>query len=406
MPYGQKFYLQPQGIPPTRYRLDQVGCFVTSFCNLLERLGRGAFDPATLNAIFRDNGIYIDVDDGVRDDLGWSSISQIDGNIVVTSTGGGWPPTNEAIVKFHYTSPRTGVEQDHLCLVADTNAHTIIDSYDGQVRNPGYYGEPVAYATYGVQQPTPIVPIAPPPVPQPSRFEDIAQTNLVANKQPVHIWDLNAQNWPDFKAVQDINQGEPFTATAIYHHPLGGNYYTRANGDMNGINVVDLSPAPVIEVTPPPQPPLVVNDTNTIPVTVINTDWKGTFVSLPQEYVANSTIVVKDLAGLRQDIQLVEGQRVLGAGVFEKDGVGYVRTNKSVLNDMWYGIPKRYLDIESVVKDDDDAETVTPDLKLEAEEFFKNFNTRDKIIRIVGTTQGFLLRVLNVLNIFNKQGKK
>jgi LysM repeat protein len=48
---------------------------------------------------------------------------------------------------------------DHFSLVADTQARTIVDSYDGEVKVPGFYGEPVAYATYEAVTPHPIRPL-------------------------------------------------------------------------------------------------------------------------------------------------------------------------------------------------------------------------------------------------------
>ena len=159
MAYAQRNYGQIQGING-RYTIAQIGCFITAFCNLLERYGRGV-DPATLNSVFVNRGIYIDVDDGIRDDVGWGSISAFDGNVVVTGTGAGAPPSNDAIVKFNYRSPNTGQFTTHFCLVLDRNAGTIIDSWDGQVKSWNVYGGPVAYATYANTKPQPVTPVQP-----------------------------------------------------------------------------------------------------------------------------------------------------------------------------------------------------------------------------------------------------
>lgn len=157
MAYAQRNYGQIQGIGG-RYTIAQIGCFITAFCNLLERFGT-PIDPPTLNNIFRDRGIYIDVDDGIRDDVGWSTITAYDGSVAVAQTGAGAPPHSNAIVKFNYKSPNTGQFTTHFCLVADRNAGTIIDSWDGQVKSWNVYGGPIAYATYGKTNAQPVQPI-------------------------------------------------------------------------------------------------------------------------------------------------------------------------------------------------------------------------------------------------------
>lgn len=154
MAYAQTNYPQIQGIyaPGKRmYTIAEIGCFITSFCNLLGRKGRPV-DPLTLNNYFRDRGIYVDVDDGIRDDVGWDTITKYDPNLVVTNTGSGVPPHSDAIVKFSYTSSRTGNFTTHFCLVNDRNAGTILDSWDGAVKSWNGYGGPKAWATYEYKQ--------------------------------------------------------------------------------------------------------------------------------------------------------------------------------------------------------------------------------------------------------------
>ncbi len=157
MAYGQKNYNEIQGING-KYRINQIGCFVTAFANLLDRFGRGVGDPIAMNRILRDNGIYVDVDDGIRDDLAYSSISRVNGNIVVTGQGNGVPPHSNAIVKF------TGLSGfgTHFCLVADAAKGLIVDSWDGVVKSWNVYGGPKSWATYEDRTPKP----APAPTPQ------------------------------------------------------------------------------------------------------------------------------------------------------------------------------------------------------------------------------------------------
>jgi hypothetical protein len=165
MVYAQTNYPQTQGING-RYTIHDIGCFLTAFCNLLARFGR-PIDPLSLNNIFRDRGIYIDVDDGIRDDLAWNSITQYLGDVVVTGTGGaGVPPTVNAIVKFIYQSkskPWLDAAKTkpnivtHFCLVDHIEGGTvyILDSWDGVVKNASNYGGVKAYATYQLNSPAP-----------------------------------------------------------------------------------------------------------------------------------------------------------------------------------------------------------------------------------------------------------
>jgi hypothetical protein len=167
--FGQKNYSDMMGGgnggKPAIYRISQTGCFLVAYCNLLQRYGKD-IDPPSLNRLFTQRGVWIDVDDGCKDDLGWSSIAAYDGQIHVTATGGpGWPSSPNSIVKFAYTGRTTGQPTTHFCLVADPGQQTIIDSWDGTVRSPGYYGQPVAWATYENVAPEPVVIPAPSPAP-------------------------------------------------------------------------------------------------------------------------------------------------------------------------------------------------------------------------------------------------
>ena len=159
MSYAQKNYQDKQGING-KYTIAQIGCFITAFCNLLERFGQ-SIDPPTINAYLRDHGTYIDVDDGIRDDVGYGTVSAVNGNVVVSSTGAGAPTQNNAIVKFYYRSKNTGQMTTHFCLVADYSRKLILDSWDGVVKNWDVYGAPLGYATYQLIKPQTVTPPAP-----------------------------------------------------------------------------------------------------------------------------------------------------------------------------------------------------------------------------------------------------
>jgi LysM repeat protein len=157
--FGQKNYNDKLGSGP--YTIAQVGCFLTAFCNLLQKYGV-TVTPPDMNRLFNQRNIFLaDPSDGGKDELGWNSITAYDGQVHATNisnnAGGTWPSSSNAIVKFAYKSPKTGADTTHFCLVADPQAHTIVDSWDGVIRTPGYYGEPVAWAEYANVAPEVVV---------------------------------------------------------------------------------------------------------------------------------------------------------------------------------------------------------------------------------------------------------
>lgn len=156
MAYGQKNYNEKQGING-RYTIREIGCYLTAFCNLLERFGMGV-DPLTLNRIFKERGIYIDVDDGIRDDLGWQSITAYNGHIVASQVNntGAVPPNRNSIVRIKAKN-QFGT---HFCLVDRIEGNTVwvVDSWDGQVRKASYYGPVSGWATYVNNTPQPVKP--------------------------------------------------------------------------------------------------------------------------------------------------------------------------------------------------------------------------------------------------------
>lgn len=151
MAYGQKNYGDIQGING-KYRISQIGCFLTSFCNLLERFGMPV-DPPTLNNIFIQRGIYIDVDDGIRDDLGWQSVTAYNGQVVTTVKSGNVTERNSIVRLAASNSFGT-----HFCLVDSIRADGvyIVDSWDGQVKKASVYGPITGWAVYTFNKPQPV----------------------------------------------------------------------------------------------------------------------------------------------------------------------------------------------------------------------------------------------------------
>lgn len=221
MAHAQTQYPQTQGIRG-KYTIHDIGCFITGFANLLTyRFGQNV-DPLTINNILRDTDRYIDVDDGIRDDVGWQHVSYINGNIVVSKIGKGWPSSRNAILKFNYQSPRTRQFVTHFCLVEDPAAKTIVDSWDGKVKqNP--YGEPLEYAEYVnvAQSVTPAQPPTPQPVTPPVQVDYSGKQLFLP--AAAGTWRVYKESGPYYvgKEIGKLQPGHPSFAPGLTYDILG-----------------------------------------------------------------------------------------------------------------------------------------------------------------------------------------
>jgi len=445
MPYAQTNYQQKVGNGP--YTIAEIGCFITAFSNLEEAFSI-SLDPATLNAFFTDHYDYLaDPSDGagVKDDLGWESIAAFDSTIHVsrivdhgTEQTAGWPSTSNSIVKFYYTG-HSGVKETHFCKVADPVAGTIVDSWDGKVKLPGsYYGQPVAFAEYAKIAPQPVIapisqppaiveaPVAPPapevpplppaPVKPANTLYTKLETplDLVTNKQPTNKWALDFPNDTKAVSVEQFTEATPFLAYGKAQRTDNDKpcyYMTQADfgeadttgipTNNNGVNTVDLSPAPTPEATsitavPTPEATAPNPDgSENIKVTVKPTNWQSSYTKFLgiTEYVANSTVTIHDIdddvSGL-PDKELLKGQTVNVAGIFDRDGVKYYRTAISAANGTWFGIPVTALTKVGDL-DDDEFDKIVADLNKDV----NDLTGHEKTIAKVATTNGFIQRLLH-----------
>lgn len=261
MAYAQSNYAHTlQGIDG-QYSIAEIGCFVTAFCNLEEQFGH-AISPPDLNNYFSEHGTYIDVDDGIRDDLGWSSIGQYDSQTQVSQTvdhgrnqTAGWPASNDAIVRFYYRSvnhPTLANGQPnmifHFCKVADWENHLIVDSWDGSIKHTPY-GEPTAWAVYSHTAP---VSVNPSPSEPPFTVEVIDPKQVITNKEPTTMWGMNYDNLEAMIAhpIKTVPKGTVLTVTEILDHKVGYTYY-REPGATDAWNTLDC-----IDYVPPKPRPL------------------------------------------------------------------------------------------------------------------------------------------------------
>ena len=398
MSYAQRNYNELQGIPPQKFRINQIGCFLTSFCNLLERFGRGV-DPITLNRIFRDRGVYIDVDDGVRDDLGWQSITAYDGQIGVNKIGTGPIPDNNTIVRIA-AGNRFGT---HFCLVVDKRDGIdpiIIDSFDGAVKAASAYGKVTGWASYADLKPQPVTPIV--NAPTGPNYDGDSVTIQTG-------WGLShaaqAAGWPD--ADKD-------TRWAYIAQLNGANDWKGFNTRLNAGNRIRVGkyvpPAPPINPpdpipsatpTPPVNPPTI---TEAVPVKVAS--YKDSLEQKEQEYIAVEDIIVKDLDGLQMDTKLPRGYTVHGVSTFTKDGVQYLRTKKSTDNNWWYGIPYASLKPKGTIDDIDEDDLFNLNMADEAKELFNTLTTRERFVAFIAKIQGTTIRLFTFWKRKNKKGAK
>ncbi|MBS4040366.1 MAG: hypothetical protein KGZ81_07165 [Flavobacteriales bacterium] len=288
------------------------------------------------------------------------------------------------------------------------------DAIVGYINNP-----PVVVAPKPAPVPTP----APKPLENPyTRFEN-GPINLIVNKDPTYAFDLSKKTWEELNVakVKTLQKGEPFVAVGKYKHPLGGVYFMTdfsfGNADVDGtpahpygVNTVDLSPAPVpvpesvkpaepitpviqepqpvteTPVSDTPEPPVEQDDGSvSIPVKVTPPDpnkWKESYTAAPNEFVARLDSVIKDISGEKQDIALRQGQTVHVAGQFEKDGVKYYRTQRSVENGWWYGIPFKTQSIDTLLDTDDVFD-------LDIDDIVANLTLKEKLIKFVALVTGW-----------------
>lgn len=243
MAFAQTNYNEIQGING-RFSIHDIGCFLTSFSNL-ELDYNKAISPLDINNQLRDRNLFIDVDDGVRDDVDWGFITYIDPDTRVSRRGsGGWPNTNQSIVKFAYISPRTQKPETHFCKVADCANQMILDSWDGTIKHVSstWYGQPVEWAVYEhgpVTLPTPTITVTPFATPQ--QFTISGQ-----------LWNLDQAN---FEAIASSPvSGAPTGPVTITAYLTRSDlpqyvYYLPDANTHHGYNKLDCTP-----YTPPPAP--------------------------------------------------------------------------------------------------------------------------------------------------------
>lgn len=346
MPYAQINFADiqgranPDGRPDhqPKYKISAIGCFITSFCNVLLDCGVDV-SPAALNAIFRDRSIFVDVDDGILDDVGYSSITAAYPNLTVVETGAGTPGDGGmAIVKFAYKSPRTGNGTTHFCKYL--GGGRILDSWDGKEKfiRDTYYGNPVGYAKYAYRQPEVVKPVSPytgnTQASNTNRFRRLPGVLELQTKIDTSFWFTDFKSWGAVKAHSPAGRGTRFAAVGIYQHPLGGEYYMNAvdfdNADQDGtplnwlgFNTVDMEPYTAPAPTPPPAPAAAAPVVTVVPAPAAPAkpaDTVYTKLEQPLDLVTNKAPTNKWDLGFDNDTQATSVEQLAEGAEFKAYG--------------------------------------------------------------------------------------
>lgn len=189
----------------------------TAFTQLLQRFNKDR-DPSDVAKAIASHQTE-------TEDALWALISTIDKQVQLKEVGtlGTWPNSNDAIVKFKYQDidqPYIEVDGerqanilDYYCLVANFQEHTILDPADGQVKNPGYYGLPVGWASYQLVDGLVIEPES-----RPKRrlFGRRHRNNYILGEGET-IWDVAARfNIPSEELIEHNDLHDPANLPAGY----------------------------------------------------------------------------------------------------------------------------------------------------------------------------------------------
>lgn len=429
MAYGQKNYNEMigggNGGKAARYTIRQVGCFLTMFSNLLERAGKSV-DPLSLNRTFINRGIFIDIDDGVRDDLGWQSITAYDGQITVKRVGTGTPPDNKMVgLKLKLNSAVGGfhfVLFDHF---VGPEVY-ILDSWDGCVKSVNAYGPIVQWCEFGNNSPIPVAAYVPQTVP-PATGEELILP-------PANSWAIYRLGTAGRKGTSDQvgslapykftnDYGQPGLNYDVLGHPMA-NYVTIKTRDYGVVNIYVASetlaiirqkaaptPAPVPAPTPPAPAPASAVAAESVPVTVTPSNPEKPAAPVIEEpkptsietqsagkYRAKVQSIVRDFVSTQPNLVLPKDKLVIVGGSFMIGTDRYFRTKKSIENDWWYGIKESDLELlaldHPIENEEDDNKLFDGlDLKNETREFVKRLTTREHLVSAVARLQALFVKI-------------
>lgn len=162
-------------------------------------------------------------------DTDWYALTRYDTAVSVDQIGvyGTWPKSNNAIIQFRHQSleePYTDTDGfqranmvDSFCVVSDWAKHLIIDPTDGQVKQPGFNGVAVAWASYHFDydlppEPTDSAPARPEYVYIKTKGAKLSTTALFLNLDPkewLEHLDMTWQEWDAAPAGTSMHTYKP-----------------------------------------------------------------------------------------------------------------------------------------------------------------------------------------------------
>lgn len=317
--------------------------------------------------------------------------------------------------------------------VVGPGKYYVYNQAHGMVNVSAHQGAPGEWINPSDNQ-IPATPAPAPAAPAPEKpantiYTKLAQPmSLVVNKNPTSWWNLGFVNDAHATAAAILPQGTPFRAFGkaqrtdgdrpayfMTEEDFGQADVTGAPVNNNGVNTVDLSPAPApvaaaagegadqptapkLEATPVAQPTVIQPATaDHIPVTVVPSApdaWKNKLdPSTAGEYIANADTKVYDLADPNAEAQqLVKGQKVNVAGSFTgPDKIEYYRTVKATADGTYRGIPKVSLSAENLLSDA--ATLLNPTFIDESRRVLGKYSNKEKAIKkLVATETSSLLQ--------------
>lgn len=305
-----------------------AGSLLTAIANLLGRFSF-SIDPESLANYLQD----MEVDPSK---LTWGHISLVHPEVGIFAIGNGSPEYNDSIVVFNHNG------RISYAVVADARAQTIVDSFDGEVKDWNLYGEPKMFVTFVKYQPLEVTPLVLAAAVTESPVSDTpTETSIVDDTPEAVTFDLTQD--------EDID-----TKSGIFADPKS------------------LSETP---------------------------EWKMTLKTGlgVVEGLAKKDAIVEDLDGEQPDVELKEGTIVKIAGRFVKDGTPYYRTVDSTNNDHWYGIPAGVLG-KTEKQTEDDFDQLLGSIIMNDDD--EDLSKREKLIKSAATVEG------KVLGIFKRKDKK
>ena len=329
MTYAQKDYSSKLG--NSDHTIAEAGSLLVAFANLLAHFDIN-INPETLASKLQS----LETDPAK---LTWGHISQAFPEIGVFIMKNGSPEYSDSIVVFNHNN------RISYAAVADAQAGTIIDSFDGEEKDWDLYGSPkmfVTYVKYSSLEVTPLVIAAPAP-------EPVVETTL-EEEAAEHTFDLTKDD--------EIN-------------PNGGIF-----GELEPQQTI----VPVKRISETPE-------------------WKMTLKTGLGviETFAKEDVIVHDLDGQLPDVELKKGTLVYVAARFVKDDHPYYRTVDSTKNDAWYGIPAGFLS-KTENQEEQDLDQMLDEISL-LDEDADEMSKREKLIKAGATAEG------KVLGIFKRNKK-